>query len=151
MNTKLFMDSSNNQWHKFISILLLTGLFTGCSASWHLNRAIKKDPSILKPTVVTIWDTIVTPPIYLADTVAVPTDADSSVIDNDTVRIVITKYQDKLIVKTQVKEVAVPVSVQAECPPQIVQPETLRSKVKDYLLLFLAVSLTVMMFLYRFK
>ena len=145
------MDSSNNQWHKFISILLLTGLFTGCSASWHLNRAIKKDPSILKPTVVTIWDTIVTPPIYLADTVAVPTDADSSVIDNDTVRIVITKYQDKLIVKTQVKEVAVPVSVQAECPPQIVQPETLRSKVKDYLLLFLAVSLTVMMFLYRFK
>jgi hypothetical protein len=145
------MDSSNNQWHKFISILLLTGLFTGCSASWHLNRAIKKDPSILKPTVVTIWDTIVTPPIYLTDTVAVPTDADSSVIDNDTVRIVITKYQDKLIVKTQVKEVAVPVSVQAECPPQIVQPETLRSKVKDYLLLFLAVALAVMMFLYRFK
>jgi hypothetical protein len=136
---------------KYISILLLTGLFTGCSASWHLNRAIKKDPSILKPTVVTIWDTIVTPPIYLTDTVAVPTDADSSVIDNDTVRIVITKYQDKLIVKTQVKEVAVPVSVQAECPPQIVQPETLRSKVKDYLLLFLAVALAVMMFLYRFK
>ena len=136
---------------KYISILLLTGLFTGCSASWHINRAIKKDPSILKPTVVTIWDTIVTPPVYLTDTVAIPTDADSSVIDNDTVRIVITKYQDKMIVKTQIKEVTVPVSVQAECPPQIVQPETLRSKVKDYLLLFLAVALAVMMFLYRFK
>ena len=136
---------------KYISILLLTGLFTGCSASWHLNRAIKKDPSILKPTVVTIWDTIVTPPVYLTDTVAIPTDADSSVIDNDTVRIVITKYKDKMIVKTQIKEVTVPVSVQAECPPQIVQPETLRSKVKDYLLLFLAVALAVMMFLYRFK
>ena len=136
---------------KYISILLLTGLFTGCSASWHLNRAIKKDPSILKPTVVTIWDTIVTPPVYLVDTVAVPEVGDSSVIDNDTVRVVITKYQDKLIVKTQVKEIEVPVSVQAECPPQIVQPQTFNDKVKDFLLLFLAASIAVMMFLYRFK
>ena len=151
MNTKLYMESSNNQWHKFTSILLLTGFLTGCSATWHLNQAVKKDPSILKPTVVTIWDTIVTPPIYLTDTVEVPSDADSSVIDNDTVRIVITKYQDKLIVKTQVKEVPYPVSVQAECPPQLVQPETKAAKLKDFLLLFLAGALVLMMFLYRFK
>jgi hypothetical protein len=151
MNTKLYMESSNNQWHKLTSILLLTGFLTGCSATWHLNQAVKKDPSILKPTVVTIWDTIVTPPIYLTDTVEVPSDADSSVIDNDTVRIVITKYQDKLIVKTQVKEVPYPVSVQAECPPQLVQPETKAAKLKDFLLLFLAGALVLMMFLYRFK
>jgi hypothetical protein len=77
---------------KYISILLAAGLLTGCSATWHLNQAAKKDPSILKPTVVTIWDTIVTPPVYLVDTVSVPTEGDSSVIENDTVRIVITKY-----------------------------------------------------------
>ena len=136
---------------KNISILLLTGLLTGCGATWHLNQAVKKDPSILKPTVVTIWDTIVTPPVYLVDTVSVPTAGDSSVIENDTVRIVITKYQDKMIVKTQIKEVEVPVSVQAECPPQLVQPETKASKLKDFLLLFLAGSLILMMFLYRFK
>ena len=136
---------------KFSSILLLTGLFTGCSATWHLNRAIKKDPSILKPTVVTIWDTIVTPPVYLVDTVSVPTEGDSSVIENDTVKIVITKFQDKMIVKTQIKEVTVPVSVQAECPPQLVQPEGKKEKVKNYLLLFLGGALVLMMFLYRFK
>jgi len=136
---------------KYISTLLLTGFLTGCSATWHLNQAVKKDPSILKPTVVTIWDTIVTPPIYLTDTVEVPTAGDSTVIDNDTVRVVITKYQDKLVVKTQVKEIPYPVSVQAECPPQLVQPETKGSKIKDFLLLFLAACLAVMMFLYRFK
>ena len=136
---------------KFSSILLLTGLFTGCSATWHLNRAIKKDPSILKPTVVTIWDTIVTPPIYLVDTVDLPSVGDSSVIENDTVRIVITKFQDKLLVKTKVKEVPYPVSVQAECPPQITMPESKYSKYKDYLLLFLGGALLLMMFLYRFK
>ena len=136
---------------KYTSILLLTGLLTGCSATWHLNQAAKKDPSILKPTVVTIWDTIVTPPVYLVDTVSVPTDGDSSVIENDTVKIVITKYQDKMIVKTQIKEVTVPVSVQAECPPQLVQPEGKTEKVKNYLLLFLGGALVLMMFLYRFK
>jgi hypothetical protein len=151
MNINKHMANSNKQWHKIISIISAVGLLTGCSATWHLNQAAKKDPSILKPTVVTIWDTIVTPPVYLVDTVSVPTEGDSSVIENDTVRIIITKYQDKMIVKTQVKEVPYPVSVQAECPPQLVQPETKASKVKDFLLLFLAGALLVMMFVYRFK
>jgi hypothetical protein len=136
---------------KYISTLLAAGLLTGCSATWHLKQAAKKDPSILKPTVVTIWDTIVTPPVYLVDTVEVPLEGDTTVINNDTVRIVITKYQDKMIVKTQVKEVPYPVSVQAECPPQLVQPETKAAKLKDFLLLFLAGALVLMMFLYRFK
>ena len=136
--------------NKLCLICLSVLLLSGCSAGWHLKTAVRKDPSILKPTVVTIWDTIVTPPIYLTDTVSVPTDADSSVIENDTVRIVITKYQDKLIVKTQVKEIEVPVSVQAECPPQIVQPQGTGSKIKDFLLIFLSLSLAIMMFIYRF-
>jgi hypothetical protein len=87
----------------------------------------------------------------MVDTIEVIAEGDSSVIDNDTVRIVITKYQDKMIVKTQIKEVPYAVSVQAECPPQLVQPESKTGKVKDYLLLFLAAALAVMMFLYRFK
>ena len=136
---------------KYISTLLLTGFLTGCSATWHLKQAAKKDPSILKPTVVTIWDTIVTPPIYLTDTVEVPSAGDSTVIDNDTVRVVITKFQDKLVVRTQVKEVPYPGKVESECPPQLVQPETKGSKIKDFLLLFLAGALVLMMFLYRFK
>ena len=125
-------------------------MLSGCSAEWHLKKAIQKDPSMLKPTVVTIWDTIVTPPIYVVDTVGIPAEGDSSVIDNDTVQVVITKFQDKLIVKTKVKEVPYPVSVQAECPPQVVQPEGTGSKIKDFLLIFLSLSLAIMMFIYRF-
>ena len=136
---------------KHLSTLLVAALLSGCSATYHLNKAVKKDPSILKPTIVTVWDTIITPPVYMVDTVEVIAEGDSSVIDNDTVKIVITKYQDKMIVRTQVKEVPYPVSVQAECPPQLVQPETKASKVKDFLLLFLAGALLVMMFVYRFK
>ncbi len=136
---------------KYLSALVVAALLSGCSATYHLNKAVKKDPSILKPTIVTVWDTIITPPVYMVDTVEVIAEGDSSVIDNDTVRIVITKFQDKMIVKTQIKEVPYAVSVQAECPPQLVQPESKTSKVKNYLLLFLTAALAVMMFLYRFK
>ena len=136
---------------KYLSALVVAALLSGCSATYHLNKAVKKDPSILKPTIVTVWDTIITPPVYMVDTIEVIAEGDSSVIDNDTVRIVITKYQDKMIVKTQIKEVPYAVSVQAECPPQLVQPESKTGKVKDYLLLFLAAALVVMMFLYRFR
>ena len=136
---------------KYLSALVVAALLSGCSATYHLNKAVKKDPSILKPTIVTVWDTIITPPVYLVDTIEVIAEGDSSVIDNDTVRIVITKYQDKMIVKTQIKEVPYAVSVQAECPPQLVQPQTKTSRFKDYLLLFLAAALVVMSFLYRFR
>ena len=139
-----------NIW-KSISTLSLIGFLASCSASWHLNQAVKKDPSILRPTVVTKWDTIVIPPIMLVDTVSIPSAEDSSVIDNDTVRIVITKFQDRLIVKTEVKERPVAKQVSVECPPQLVQPESKTGKVKNYLLLFLASALVIMMFLYRFK
>ena len=136
---------------KYLSTLVVAALLSGCSATYHLNKAVKKDPSILKPTIVTVWDTIITPPVYMVDTIGVIAEGDSSVIDNDTVKIVITKYKDKMIVKTQIKEVPYAVSVQAECPPQLVQPESKTGKVKDYLLLFLAAALVVMMFLYRFR
>ena len=136
---------------KYLSTLLVAALLSGCSATYHLNKAVKKDPSILKPTIVTVWDTIITPPVYMVDTVEVIAEGDSSVIDNDTVKIVITKYQDKMIVKTLIREVPYAVSVQAECPPQLVQPQTKTSRFKDYLLLFLAAALVVMSFLYRFR
>jgi hypothetical protein len=126
-------------------------LLSGCSAGWHLKKAVQKDPSILKPTVVTIWDTIVTPPVYLVDTVGIPEVGDSSVIDNDTVRVVITKFQDKIIVKTKVKEIEVPREVQVECPPQVIQESGgMSGKVKNYLLVFLSLALALMMFIYRF-
>ena len=136
---------------KHLPVLVVAALLSGCSATYHLNKAVKKDPSILKPTIVTVWDTIITPPVYMVDTVEVIAEGDSSVIDNDTVKIVITKYKDKMIVKTLIREVPYPVSVQAECPPQLVQPQTKTSRFKDYLLLFLAAALVVMSFLYRFR
>ncbi len=133
----------------FLGILLLTS----CSAQWHLKKAIAKDPSIVKEKIVERWDTVRVPPITIVDSIPVPiNDGDSSVIDNDTVRIVITKYNDKFVVKTEVKERVVPHYVRVECPPQIEMKPSKFQRVKDitlYLLLVLLVIFIVVRYFYK--
>lgn len=128
-------------------------LLTGCSAQWHLKRAIAKDPSIVKERIVERWDTVRVPPITTVDSIPVPiSDGDSSVIDNDTVRVVITKYKDKFVVKTEVKERLVPQYIRVECPPQIDVKPSWFQKAKDitlYLLLVLLAIFIVVRYLYK--
>jgi len=112
------------KWLSILSIVFLSS----CSAEWHLQQALKKDPSLLKPTVVTKWDTVKTLPITLKDTVEVPYLNDSVVVENDSLRLVISKIKDKngverLVVKTNIKEIKVPYYVRVECPPQIIYEE----------------------------
>jgi hypothetical protein len=62
-------------------------MLTGCSADWHMRKALKKDPSLLTTRIVTVTDTLITPPITVRDTV--------SFVKMDTVRI----EKDKLVIK----------------------------------------------------
>jgi hypothetical protein len=98
---------------KWIPILIL--LMSSCSAHWHLKKAVQKDPTILKERVITIVDTVVTPPIVVVDTISL-TGTDSVVIKNDTVSITITKYQDRWIVKTKVEPMEIVREVKVEVP-----------------------------------
>jgi len=98
---------------KWIPILIL--LMSSCSAQWHLGKAIQKDPTILKERVITIIDTVVTPPIVVVDTISL-TGTDSVVIKNDTVSVTITKYQDRWIVKTKVEPMEIVREVKVEVP-----------------------------------
>jgi hypothetical protein len=125
--------------------LLGTLLLTGCSAQWHLKRAIAKDPSVITERIVERWDTIKIPPIRIVDTVGIPMEGDSSVIDNDSVRVVITRYKDKLVVKTEVKERVVPHYVRVECPPQLNVKPSRFQRAKDITLYLLLVLLDIFM------
>ena len=70
-----------------LSFFFLTLMLTGCSADWHMRKALKKDPSLLTTRIVTVTDTLITPPITVRDTV--------SFVKMDTVRI----EKDKLVIK----------------------------------------------------
>lgn len=69
--------------------LIFTLLLQGCSAQWHLQRAVKKDPSILVTKIVTVTDTVVTEPVVVKDTLTL-----SKV---DTVEIIKDKFHLKIV------------------------------------------------------
>lgn len=91
------------------------------------------------------WDTVKVPPIHIVDTLEIPMEGDSSVIDNDTVRVVITRYKDKFIVKTDVKERVVPHYIRVQCPPQIEVKPSWFQRAKDITLYILLVLIAIFM------
>jgi hypothetical protein len=140
------------KWLLFISIPLLTG----CSANWHLKRAIAKNPELLKASTVVVHDTVVVPPITITDTVSFPVSDSSVVWENDSLRIEFAKVKDasgkdRLVFKTQIKERLVPYAVEVECPPVIEYRPTPYPKYKDYILYILAVALAILSILYKLR
>jgi len=77
----------------FLSILILSG----CSAEWHLTKAVEKDPSILKLKTMTVTDTVVTDPIVVRDTVTI-SQRDTVEIIKDKFRVKIMRSYDTLII-----------------------------------------------------
>ena len=71
--------------------LIITVLLCGCSAQWHLKKALKKDPSIITTTLDTI---VVTEPIKYIDTFT---------FDTGGVRTVIYRYYDTFHFKQFIK------------------------------------------------
>lgn len=132
--------------YSIIIILITIFLFSGCSASWHLKKAVKKDPSLITNTVIdtTFYDTL-----YLDKLIIVPYGTDSTVeieylintIDSittifNTERTKVRLYRDEnkklklslkeqsFIVPNKDSIVYVEIPAQINCPPQIIQEIT---------------------------
>ena len=54
-----------------LSVVGIALMLSGCSASWHLKRAIAKDPTIAADTIVRVDTTIVTNERRITDTLVV--------------------------------------------------------------------------------
>ena len=78
-------------------MLTSIALLTNCSAQWHLKKAVQKDPSIMKMTVMTVTDTVVTEPIAVRDTVTI-SQVDTVEIIKDKFRVKIMRSYDTLII-----------------------------------------------------
>lgn len=91
-------------------------ILSGCSAEWHLLKAVKKDPSILKTKTMIVTDTVVTEPIVVRDTVTT-SKVDTIEIVKDRFRVKIMRNYDTLIIDggcnsdTIVRTIEVPVPV----------------------------------------
>ena len=75
--------------------ILISFILSSCSAQWHLNKAVKKNPAILQKDTVTVVDTIVTPPVALTDTVVLK-DMDTIVVEKERLKVKISRSFDTI-------------------------------------------------------
>jgi len=101
-------------------------VMASCSASWHLKRAIAKDPSIVKPTAVRFDTIVVTRERKLTDTI-VMNDVDTITIERDRVRVRLVRSYDTLMVEGTCLPDTIKIDVIREIP-QVVQPRRWRDQ-----------------------
>lgn len=127
-----------------IAIALMLYVLSGCSAQWHLQRAIIKNPDLLTtPQTVQIDTVIITQPVTLRDTVILR-DVDSITITQNNVVTKLWRVHDTIRVQTLCPPDTVRITVTKKCPPVAqYKPLTWWQKNRWYLLiagLFIAVS-----------
>jgi hypothetical protein len=101
-------------------------VMASCSASYHLKRAIAKDPSIVKPTAVRFDTIVVTKERKLTDTI-VMNDVDTITIERDRVRVRLVRSYDTLMVEGTCLPDTIRIDVIREIP-QVVQPRRWRDQ-----------------------
>lgn len=104
-----------------IPLIVMTIVFASCSASWHLNRAIAKDPTIVQQRVVKMDTTIITPERIVRDTI-VTNAVDTIELVRDRVRIQLIRRFDTIAVNVECPSDTIRVvqtaSVDSICPPR---------------------------------
>jgi len=92
---------------RFVWLVGLALIVQSCGASWHLKRAIAKDPTILADAIVRVDTTIVTNEIRAVDTLVV--------------RDTITREIVRDGVQIKVKRVHDTIRVDVVCPPDTIR------------------------------
>jgi len=124
-------------------------LMASCTASWHLNRAIAKDPSILKTAAVRFDTIVVTKERKLTDTI-VMNQRDTITIERDRVRVRLVRSYDTLMVEGTCLPDTIRIDVIREVP-QLVQRRSLFTKGDRVFgwLLFVALVVGVVIYIAR--
>lgn len=117
----------------FIAILIL---LTGCSANWHMKRAIAKNPSIVDSSLVVKFDTtIITESVEYRDTF-VTKSIDTIVINNGKSTTKIIRHQDTIRVDQIIRGDTIVINKQIRVP-QLIYTEAKKPNYLLYLVILL--------------
>ena len=83
-------------------LVLFTLLLSGCSAEYHLRKAVKKDPSILKKETLIVRDTTVLPSVVLKDTVWLK-EIDTLILTKEKLNLKIVRVRDTFQIDAECK------------------------------------------------
>ena len=99
--------------------LILILFFSSCSASWHLQRALIKDPSLFRPRNWVIDTVLMTDSFYSVDTFTL-NEVDTFITDTGKVRLTIYRNRNFFKTDIKVKQDTIRLIKTIELPPQII-------------------------------
>lgn len=115
------------KWYISLFVILI---LSGCSAEWHLSRAVRKNPELLKSQTINVTDTIVLPGVELMDTVILK-QVDTITLVKDRFRVKIMRSFDTLIIDGGCDGDTIVRTVQVVVP-QLVRSESRMQKVQRF-------------------
>ena len=102
----------------FTKAIIILVMSTGCSAGWHLKKAIKKDPSLAQTSIHTIDTLFVRDSVSITDTFTTKT-IDTITIEKDGVKTIVYRNHDVIRVQTIVKADTIRYTKTIQLPPQV--------------------------------
>jgi hypothetical protein len=99
--------------------LILILFFSSCSASWHLQRALIKDPSLFRPRNWVIDTVLMTDSFHSVDTFTL-NEVDTFITDTGKVRLTIYRNRNFFKTDIKVKQDTIRLTKTIEMPPQII-------------------------------
>jgi hypothetical protein len=99
--------------------LILILLFSSCSASWHLQRALIKDPSLFRPRNWVIDTVLMTDSFHSVDTFTL-NEIDTFITDTGKVRLTIYRNRNFFKTDIKIKQDTIRLTKTIEMPPQII-------------------------------
>jgi hypothetical protein len=128
---------------KIIAIMIF---LTGCSAEWHLKKAIQKNPAMAQTSTHTIDTLFVRDSVSITDTFTTKT-IDTITIEKDGVKTIVYRNHDVIRVQTVVKADTIRYTKTIQLPAQIKYTE--RVKVPQWIGLTLFLGLILLMIIIK--
>jgi hypothetical protein len=93
---KKAMPKANPLFKGVVKVLFMCILFASCSAEYHLNKAIQKNPSIITEKVIRRVDTLIIRDSVKIENTFVTKSVDTIIIDNEHFNTTIYRYHDTI-------------------------------------------------------
>lgn len=130
---------------KYLVVIVL--FLSSCSAQWHLQKAIEKNPNLLQVHEFIVDTLLVTDSFYSVDSFTLK-EIDTFISDTGKTKITITRYKDRFTIKQEVKRDTIHLIKTIECPPSVIQVVN-SQKMKNYMLFsFLSGALITLILLF---
>lgn len=104
-------------------IIIALAFLTSCSASWHIQRAIIKDPSLLERDTVVVHDTIRTYTEHTEVDSVFMISNDTIIVEKNNLKIKHWIHQDSVFIEGECDSIFVEVPYKVEVPYETIRYE----------------------------